>query len=94
MFVDGPNDGGLETGPNDAECAKGLMWRTSVVQGDDVGQWQHIPSVVVATDQPESSEKSATEPRADGPGPTDDQNEGEPESVEVPPESKGEPVKA
>ena len=37
VFVDGANDLGPFTM---GECERGLAWRTSVVQGDGIKQWQ------------------------------------------------------
>lgn len=38
IFIDGTND--RNKGFNIEEQLRGIAWRTSVVQGDDPGQWQ------------------------------------------------------
>ncbi|MDP2167960.1 MAG: hypothetical protein Q8J64_06490 [Thermodesulfovibrionales bacterium] len=40
VFVDGSSDSGIFT---PEQCACGLAWRTSVVRGDGIGQWQPPP---------------------------------------------------
>lgn len=93
VFVDGPNDVGLSTGPNTAEAANGLMWRTSVVSGDGIGQF--------STKQPqlEVGTGVALDAKEDAP-PADDQDGSElvkePKSETTDaadtPESVGEPA--
>lgn len=62
VFVDGRNDINLDAGPNSGECAAGLMWRTSVIRGDGIGNWQYDMSEEVPMTQEEAMANQGAPP--------------------------------
>jgi hypothetical protein len=45
VFLDGgpegTNDASIPNGPTTGECARGMAWRTSVVRGNGIGEWEY-----------------------------------------------------